>query len=189
MKVLLSCILFSILLFGRENPFEPTDTYLERKAQLLKTQEEAKKTLEEEKLQEEKLLALREKEESQKVVKKEIEKEVQTPKFKTLRYELLHFISSDLKENSLTLNVEKRYKFINQIINKEGKKFVFDFKGKLSFYTKREKFNHKYFESITIGTHKKENFFRIVVKVKGDISNFKESFNKDKNIMEIKKIN
>lgn len=210
-------VLLSLDLYARENPFEPTDTFIEIQKQYIITQENqeierkriedeqiakklkqdllenklakqkakeqliAKKKLEEEKLEQEKI--------KQQLLKKLIEEKIfeeKKKKEKSIKYDILSFLNATTKSDRLIINIDKKYKLKNQIINHKNHKFVFDFNGTIDMYTKRVKLEHPYFESITIGSHKKDNFFRVVVVLKDIVSNYEENI--DNSIITIKKI-
>jgi hypothetical protein len=210
-------ILLSLDLCARENPFEPTDTFIEIQKQYIITQENqeierkriedeqiaekleqdlienrlveekakelliVQNRLEEEKLEQEKI--------KQQLLKKIIEEKIIEEKLeqeKNIKYDVLSFLNVITTTNTLTINVDEKYKLKNQIINHKNHKFVFDFNGKIDMYTKRVKLEHPYFKSITIGSHIKDNFFRVVVVLKDTISNYEENI--DNSIIIIKKI-
>jgi hypothetical protein len=220
MKILFSCIILSVLLLGRSNPFEATDDYLQKKQELLdaKAKEEAikreKKIAESKKIFDQ--IALKqqniidesitaqvveeiieneqiepEQNEQLSTDKKEVESVKVIEKIEVIKienFELLPFLSIKLADNNIQIDVDEKYKFKNQmILHKEGK-FIFDFRGKVSFYTKRKNFEHPYFESIVIGNHPEKSYFRIVVKVKNDIKNYKEKIDSKANKFIINKI-
>ena len=101
---------------------------------------------------------------------------------------ILKFLSLDISQDSINVNVDKKYRFTNLIINPKERKFVFDFKGKLSFYTKRKKFKHPYFKSVVVGTHPKHNFFRVVIVVKDEIKFYKEGIQTQKGIVSVSRL-
>lgn len=126
-----------------------------------------------------------------KIVEKIIEKPVIKEKIKIVKienFDLLPFVNIKLSDENIEVMVNKKYKFINQMILHEKGKFIFDFKGKLHFYTKRKSFNNPNFESVTIGNHPEKNFFRVVIKVKNNIKSYKEKIKSDKNTFTIDKI-
>lgn len=203
MKILLSCLLLSVLLFGRSNPFEPTDTYLEKKQKLLE-EDSMNKDLEREKRLENSRAEIDEmamSEQSQMgessdesveskttigIVEKLVEDEAleaeteiveeQIPNLKAVieSHEILPFLNLNVGIDYLEFNVDKKYKFTDQIILHKKRKFIFDFKGKVSFYTKRKKLDNPYFESVVVGNHPKKGFFRVVILVKDNIKSYKE---------------
>lgn len=211
-------LILSLDLFARANPFEPTDTFNQIQQQYLekikeqellrkilekqRQDEEAKKLAQtQEKLAEEKNLV-----EEQEVVQVEEERVVIPPKIEETKaiaqpiikpvikeivynnYDILPFVTANISDDTLNIKVDKKYKLLNQDMNPKEKKFVFDFKGKVNIYTKRKSFDNPSFTSITVGSHKEKNFFRIVVVLKDDIQSYQESINNKDSIVTIKKI-
>lgn len=219
MKILLSSIILSVLLLARSNPFEPTETYAEKKQQLMEEQARQEEIQREKKLAEQReklnMMAMKQqeiieetninenpeenvielkpaKEEPKvepKVIEKVVEKVVERVEVIQIQnYELLPFLSARLGPEYIQFSVDKKYKFIDQMIMYKNKKFIFDFQGKVNFYTKRKMLKNPYFESIVIGNHPKKKFFRVVIKVKDSIKNYKESIDSKNFKFTIKKI-
>jgi len=215
MRIILTLIMTMILttyLFGRINPFEETETFKEKQNILLKQIEEKEKKLEEERkklelerlnFEREKLALAKEQERirleqekkekkaeelrlEQEGIKKEKEKEKKQNISKD--YKIYSFIKANTTNNILTIDIKDKYKLINQDLNHKEKKFIFDFSGSLNFYTKRVSLKNSPFKSITIGTHKKQNFFRVVVTLKDKLKYYQEDIDVDNSIIEIKKI-
>ena len=105
---------------------------------------------------------------------------------KSVNYKILSFINATTTSDTLVINIDKKYKLKNQDILHKNKKFVFDFIGSVNMYTKRVELNHKYFDSITIGSHIKKNFFRVVIVLHDVIVNYEENI--DNSTITIKKI-
>ena len=172
MKIILIPIFITILttsLLARENPFIPTQTFIEKQKQL-----ETKTIVE---IDNENI--------SDEIIE---EKENNIVQELPTYYKVLPFIKVSTLSNKLIIDIKDKYKLINQDINHKEKKFVFDFKGKLNIYTKRVHLKHKEFKSIIIGTHKKHNFFRVVVILKDKLVNYEEDLDTDNSIITITKI-
>jgi len=164
MKSIFFIMLFSIILVARENPFEPTQTFLE----------------------------LTKKDLNITTTPKDINKSIITKKEKLIlqpteifSYNPLKGIRIILEDNQIKLMIKKEYKLLQQIISDDNTKFVFDFKGKLTFYTIRKNLDNKYFNSYILGTHLEDNFFRLVIKVNKNIKEYNITKLKD-NILLIK---
>lgn len=215
-------ILLSLDLYARENPFEPTDTFIQIQKQYIITQEKQeierikieneqieekqKQELLEKRLLEEKAkeeLIAQKKLEEEKQVEKKLEQEkikqqllqnlIEQKKLeekkrieKSINYDILSFINATTTSDTLVIKIDKKYKLKNQDILHKNKKFVFDFIGSINMYTKRVELEHKYFESITIGSHMKKNFFRVVIVLHDVIVNYEENI--DNSTITIKKI-
>ena len=201
-------IILSLDLFARENPFEPTDTFIEIQKQYIITQENKEierkkidyelnaKKLEEKTKQQllaQELIEKEKQENAKKLLEKiKLDNKIKEEKAKqkliaeTTKYKILSFINATTTNDKLVINIDKKYKLKNQDILHKNKKFVFDFVGSINMYTKRVKLEHKYFESITIGSHMKDNFFRVVVVLKDVIVNYEENI--ENSTITIKKI-
>lgn len=164
MKIILTfmfIITLSLDLFGRMNPFEPTDTFNDKKSEYYKIE---KLTNEDTKVSSD--LTNQEKE----------------------TFKILPFVNVEVVNDKLIIKVNKKYKLLNQDILKEQKKLLFDFQGNVSFYTVRKSINHKDFKSFAIGTHRQNNFFRVVVDLPENLVKYKEVINSKKGIITIQKI-
>jgi len=178
MKIILTfmfIITLSLDLFGRMNPFEPTDTFNEKKSEYYKIKEQEKaKILENKHKKQIKLDALK---------KVKIKAKVKKETFK-----ILPFVNVEVINDKLIIKVDTKYKLLNQDILKAQKKLLFDFKGNVSFYTVRKSIEHKDFKSFAIGTHRKNNFFRVVVDLPENLVKYKEVISSKKGIITIQKI-
>jgi len=205
-------ILLAINLFARMNPFEPTTTFHEQQKKYFDLEKQEKlKQLALEKQKKIALLAQQEKEEkaaqlaivhAQQVAREKQEKIKNQKKAQQIkdhkrkqkasahkkRYKILPFVHISLLQESLEIFIDKRYKLINQDILEDQKKFLFDFRATESFYTVRKKLKNKNFKSLSVGTHMEKNFFRVVVTLKDDILQYRESINDNKNYIKIEKL-
>lgn len=200
---ILISFLLVISLNARENPFEPTDIYKEKQADFLKQLEieaqKEKKMQEQMKLHEEAMLQ-REKEiedlellrqdelrkiEELKAQRAALEKQqqqklLQLKKEKTAqknKYNVLPFVHIEANDNTLVLYVDTKFKLINQDILVKRKKILYDFRGYTSFYTITQKLNSEAFKAFSVGTHKKNGFFRVVIEVSDATSLYSELIN------------
>ena len=170
MKFFFLLTTLSIMSFARLNPFEPTQTFID-----LKNKHEQSPV----KISEISSNNIK-KEDTNCSVEKHVEKRVVVVKKKSncknvYKFMPLKFVNIDLKDDFIKINVAKKYKLINSIISDDNTKFVYDFKGKVTFYTIRKKLCSEYFDSFALGTHLEDNFFRVVIKVKKDIKEYKEN--------------
>ena len=172
-NIILYTILFiNISLVARENPFIPTKTYLEEKQILLEIKNKNIQTTE----------VNKEVNENQ-IISKKKSKLLQTiTPLKNIKIEIF--------DTKVIINTQNNSVFRKLNLPKVNK-IVLDYRDKTDFYTKREKLDHKYFQNISIGNHKKEGYFRIVVKLKMPIKNYNISYgydiNKDNNLVIISK--
>jgi len=102
-------------------------------------------------------------------------------------FKILPFVKINVVNDTLTIKVDKKYKLLNQDILKPVKKLLFDFEGKVSFYTIRKDIISESFKSLAIGTHMEENFFRVVIDLPEDIINYTEKIDSQNGIITIMK--
>jgi len=206
--LLIFSMIWSISLFSRENPFEPTDHFLEQKEMIVEANKQAQNTENEEKKAKKKLeesaKALIEEKKQEKslptittqvkkiqtTVNNTKEKELVEPKKVTLSktqqsFNILPFIKIDITNDILTIQVDTKYKFLNQKVLRPAKKLLFDFEGNVSFYTVRKDILSKKFISLIVGTHMKENYFRIVIDLPSKTTNYIENIDSKKGIITI----
>jgi len=194
-------IALSISSIARENPFEPTDHFLEQKEMMIQANRDQKiekeKIVNETKLKE--LANLESKNEMLKKLKEEqkIEKSLlvnpdentqksYVPDIKE-NFKVLPFVKIYIVNNVLTIKVDTKYKLLNQDILKPNKKLLFDFSGKVSFYTVRKDIISEDFRSFAVGTHMEENFFRVVVDLPLDVIHYIEQIDAKNGTIVIKK--
>lgn len=212
MKIILMCIfsiVISVDLFARMNPFEATDTFTDKKEQLIKEQQAEKKRLEiaaiefenEKSIKKQMTEALIQTKKEPKVkiveelpvvveVKKEIIKVIPVKKeiIEDEEFKILPFISIYTVQNTLMIEVDKKYKLFHQESLPKQKKFLFDFQGKESFYTIRKPIKNKNYKSLTVGTHLKEKYFRVVVDLEDNTTMYRKSIDTKNGIVAIQKI-
>lgn len=172
----------SVSVFARLNPFEPTDYFLEKKEIIIKENELEQIKKEEEK----KHLSM------QKEVLVKTDTPVKVPKKEAPQdtyenFEILPFVDISIKNDIITIQVDPKYTLLNQDILKPKRKLLFDFQGQKSFYTIRKKIESEDFTSLTVGTHRKENFFRVVIDLPEKVANYIETVDSKKGIITIQK--
>lgn len=89
------------------------------------------------------------------------------------RYNILPLLTIDLMDKTLTILTSNNYKLIKYYEDHQNKKFVFDFKAKLSVPSARENFTSQYFKSYTVGNHPEDGFIRVVIPSRDDMINYK----------------
>ena len=160
--------------------------------------EEAKKELEKERakkpaLTEEKVKKLIEKakketeEKAKKIVEQAVEskpKEIEQVVFVkprldvTYEKEILPFVKVEYDNDKIDIISE--YKVSKKLTLPGKKKIILDFTAKKNFYTVRENLQSTSFLKITVGNHKKDNFFRVVVDLALLPENYEVSYNDNK---------
>lgn len=88
-------------------------------------------------------------------------------------YNILPFLSLDLKKNQLVITSRTKYKIIKYYREAKENKIILDFKGNVKHYTKRGSFISEEFEKFIVGNHPKEGFFRVVIITKSDVNDYK----------------
>jgi len=198
--ILLISMLLSISLFARENPFEPTDQFLEEKELMIKEQNAIEKMrleeIEQAKIEEaariqiEASQAIEAQNKADELIEEDESKnEIVEPYIPTVKenFKVLPFIKIDVTDDILTIQVDPKYQLLNQDILKPEKKFLFDFKGTISFYTIRNTIISEDFNAFAVGTHMKENYFRVVVDLPEAVKNYIEVVDSKKGIITIQK--
>ncbi|MGB3750656.1 MAG: hypothetical protein WA945_03755, partial [Arcobacteraceae bacterium] len=187
-------IALSISLSARDNPFEPTDHFLAQKEMIIKINHEKKiqQELAEKKLAEKKIKAskveskeiIKLQNETTKIAKKEIVNKPYIPEVKET-FTVLPFVNITIVNDVLTLTVDKKYKLLNQDILKPAKKLLFDFEGDVSFYTIRKPIISEDYKSFAVGTHREEKFFRVVIDLPSEITDYREEVDSKNGIITI----
>ncbi|MEA3384421.1 MAG: AMIN domain-containing protein [Campylobacterota bacterium] len=180
MKILISVIFISLSLFARVNPFEPTDTFEEKKNKILETKynQTEKYNVEEVEIESELVIP------DEVIIKKELQ--VKDGCDDSYVYDILPFVKVSTDIESISFKIKSKYKLMNQDLYTKNRKLVFDFKGKTKFYTKRKALCHKYFKSFAIGCHREKNYFRIVIELNDKLANYKDIVNIQENVVTIK---
>ena len=92
----------------------------------------------------------------------------------TKELQILPFVKLEYSDTDLMIHTD--YKVSKKFsINKENK-LIIDYKANVNFYTKREDLESKNFKKIAIGNHKKNGFFRVVVKLDKKPSSYKVDY-------------
>lgn len=89
--------------------------------------------------------------------------------------EVLPFLSLTYTDKDMTINSE--YPVFKKFYLEDEKKLIIDFKGDVTFYTKRYDLESKEFKKLVVGNHKGENYFRLVVQVANDPQNYDVTYN------------
>lgn len=166
MKILTLFIFITFSLFARENPFEPTQEYNDKKSQLLEQQKTT-------------------------ILKDEIDETI--PNITTVKdgckqsykFTPLDFMEISLVKDKIRVIVDKKYPMINEDIHNDIKKFVFDFQSKNSFYTVKEKLCNNYFKTFSVGSHFKKGYLRVVIETVNELDDYIDIIDPKNNVIEI----
>lgn len=188
MKTILLTFLLTTLfinLHARENPFEETQEYVDKKKEYIDNEKQKIKAkeaiVEKNKISKEPIVEVMidEKHDDEIVVSKiKIKKEPLIDKIVTKQP--LSFVNIYTVQNNLMIEVDKKYKYISKDILIKKKKILFDFQGNEKFYTVRKDIENKNYISYAIGTHPKNNYFRVVIDLALDTKYYKTTID-DKN--------
>lgn len=87
---------------------------------------------------------------------------------------VLPFLTVEYSNDKMTLNT--KYKIMKKFYLEDEKKLIVDFKGNVSFFTKKIDLDSTNFKQLVAGNHKEEQFFRVVILVENMPSNYDVSF-------------
>lgn len=170
----LTIISLSLLTFislqARENPFVATNAYEEEKARIIEQinldiQKSQAKLLKE---NQQKILKNKELLTTKEVIlpKPETPIKIQNKTIKPLPY-------LEISYNENTLSINTKYPMIRKFNLEKENKIVFDFKAIKRFTTRKETLDSKNFINVIVGNHKKNDFFRVVIKTSNKPSSYK----------------
>lgn len=158
----------TLTLNARENPFIPTKSYVEKKAEMI-----------DENYQYEMIDGTDTDEEIEinPVVKMDKEAKVKTvdPMEKTLsngKHNFLSFVILEVNDNSLTITSHNQLIKKFDLNYKDTRKIVFDFKSSKGFFSKKALLNSMNFKEIAIGAHPEKGYYRIAITVDDIPSNY-----------------
>lgn len=120
---------------------------------------------------------------AEEVVKKDIEKkETQNKEVATIDYgngtnTVLPFLILELSDKELQLKT--KYKVFRKFNLETQKKIVLDFRGDVEFYTRTKTLDSKLFDSLMLGNHAPDSFFRVVVVVKDNPDKYEVTYNEE----------
>ena len=97
--------------------------------------------------------------------------------------EILPFVK--IEYDNEKIDIFSQYKVTKKITLPGKKKIILDYTAKENFYTKREDLDSTSFPKITVGNHKKEKFFRVVVELSEMPENYEVTYD-DKMVSIIK---
>jgi hypothetical protein len=152
---LLNLLFFFLLvssLDARENPFVPTQAFLEEKAAIIEKNENNKT--------ETKFITV-----VQNVKVNRIKKDNKI----LLDYKPYKFISIRIYNKKLEIDAPN-HELIKYFEIKEKNKIVIDYKVSNDFFTKTKKIKHPKILKIAIGDHPAKNFFRVVITMRSKLS-------------------
>lgn len=88
--------------------------------------------------------------------------------------QILPFVKLDYNDDELSIHTD--YKVSKKFSINKDNKLIIDYKANVNFYTKREDLESKNFKKITVGNHKKNGFFRVVVELDKKPSSYKVDY-------------
>lgn len=91
-----------------------------------------------------------------------------------LTKEILPFVKIEFNDDKLM--IDSKYSISKKFNLDKENKIVIDYKADENFFTKRENLQSKSFKKITVGNHQKENYFRVVLELNTNTSNFDVSY-------------
>ena len=201
--ITISMLMFlKISLISRENPFEPTKTYLEEKKELkLALEKENNKTKAIKSIMKQEIVSKKPTMTKQEIVSKPVTistiKQItiklmeeiivqKQKKTKIYKYHLLPFVDIHITNNIMSIST--KYKLKKFFLLEEENKLVFDYVGKNRFYTKREILSsHKDFNKVIIGAHPEDYYFRVVIVPAYNNSKYKV-INNENGLITIKRV-
>ncbi len=96
----------------------------------------------------------------------------------TTEKEILPFVKIDFDNDKI--NIHSKYKVNKKITLPGQKKIVLDYTAKENFYTIRQTLNSTNFPKITVGNHKKDKYFRIVIELADIPENYEVTYDDTK---------
>ena len=103
------------------------------------------------------------------------------------KFKVLPFVQVQVLNDMLTITVDTKYKLLKKDLLIPETKIVFDFEGDISFYTIRKDIINDDFNSFTVGTHREDNFFRVVIDLPTVKTDYIETIDSKNAIITIKK--
>ena len=93
------------------------------------------------------------------------------------KLEILPYLNIEYTNESLTLISD--YKVFKKFHLLEENKLIIDFKGEVTFFTKRNDLESAHFKKIIVGNHQKDKYFRVVLVLKESPIKYEVSYTKD----------
>lgn len=91
--------------------------------------------------------------------------------------DILPFIS--IEYSNTDLKILSKYKVFKKFYLEEENKLILDFRGETKFYTRHNNLESKYFKKISVGNHKKEKYFRVVLVLTEHPSKYSVTYDTD----------
>lgn len=168
---LIILIIASITLNARENPFIPTKSYIEKKAEIIDESYQYE-TNEKDSVPEE-IDSIKEEMEMVQEVNMEEPKRKETQNIlHSGKHNFLSFVILEVSDDTLSITTHNQLLKKFDLNYKDTKKIVFDFKNSKGFYSKKSYLDSMNFKYISIGAHPKEGYYRIAISVEDIPSNY-----------------
>ena len=98
--------------------------------------------------------------------------------------EVLPFLDVNYTNDEITLN--SKFPVFKKFYLEDEKKLIVDFKGDVTFYTKRVDLESKHFKKLIAGNHKKDKFFRVVLVVEEEPYKYNVKYNDESVFINLK---
>lgn len=95
------------------------------------------------------------------------------------KIDILPFIN--IEYTNTQLKIHSKYKVFKKFYLEEGNKLVLDFRGYTTFYTRHYDLEANVFSKFSVGNHKKDRFFRVVIALKEQRDKYEITY--DENIV------
>ncbi|OPX27821.1 MAG: hypothetical protein B1H07_00025 [Campylobacteraceae bacterium 4484_166] len=150
-KIFLICLIITINLYARENPFEHSKSFDDIKMQkdeIVSTDKQKnKKTKEQKKEQKDKI------DKKDKISNSDI---VLKP---------ANFLTIVIKKHSLQIK-QKNYRLLRSRVFRSSNKIILDFVSRKKFKSNEYRPAHKIVKRVSVGAHYDEGFYRVIVQLK-----------------------
>ena len=93
------------------------------------------------------------------------------------KLEILPFLSIQYTNDEMILN--SMYSVFKKFYLEDENKLIIDFKGEVTFFTKREDLDSKHFKKIIVGNHQAEKYFRVVLILEESPLKYEVTYNDD----------
>lgn len=144
---------------ARENPFIPTKSYVEKKAEIIDDSYSYQ------------LRTVTKKETAPKPIAKP-RRMINENMLKNGKHNFLSFVIIEVSDETLSITTHNQLIKKFDLNYKGTRKIVFDFKSSKGFYTKKAYLSSQNFKHIAIGAHPKKGYYRITIDVEDIPSNY-----------------
>ena len=165
---LLILTISSVMLNARENPFIPTKSYIEKKAEMVDQSYEYEVMEKKPEMAEKPMM-----DSDKKMMKKPHMNSMHSMNMLANgKHNILSFVIIEVNDETLSITTRNQLLKKFDLSYKNTKKIVFDFKSAKGFYSKRADLSSYNFRNIAIGAHPKDGYYRIAISVDDIPSNY-----------------